>query len=55
MSAPSVDDLNALTRLIDAGQVKVDYTDVFPLAEAQRGLEAHQQREAGRRKVVLMV
>jgi hypothetical protein len=55
MTAPSLDDLNALMRLIDGGQVKVGYTATFPLEEAQPSLEAHQQREPRRRKVVLKV
>jgi hypothetical protein len=52
---PSVDDLNALTRLIDAGQFPVCYTDTFPLADAQRGLEAHRQHETGPRMEALTV
>lgn len=55
VAQPSVNDLNEISRLIDAGQVKVYITDTLPLEEAQTALEVSQQRDAGRRKVVLSI
>jgi NADPH:quinone reductase-like Zn-dependent oxidoreductase len=54
-AVPSVDDLAQISRLIDAGKVKVYITDTLPLAQAQQALELSQQRDAGRRKVVLSI
>jgi NADPH:quinone reductase-like Zn-dependent oxidoreductase len=55
VAQPAVDDLNEISDLIDAGQVKVHITDTLPLEQAQTALEVSQQKEAGRRKVVLSV
>jgi NADPH:quinone reductase-like Zn-dependent oxidoreductase len=55
MVQPSVNDLNEFSQLIEAGQVKVYITDTLPLEEAQTALELSQQRDAGRRKVVLSI
>ncbi len=55
VTRPSIEDLNEISRLIDAGQVKVYVSDTLPLAEARRALEVSQQRDTGRRKVVLSV
>jgi hypothetical protein len=52
---PSVDDLNALTRLLDAAQSPVCYTDTLPFADTQRGVEAHRQHETAPRMEVLTV
>ena len=55
MVQPSVDELNEISRLIDAGQLKVYVTDILPLEQAQNALEISQQKESGRRKVVLSI
>ena len=49
----SIDDLAAIARLIDAGEVKVHVTDTVPFDQFQRGFELHQDHSRGRRKVVL--
>jgi NADPH:quinone reductase-like Zn-dependent oxidoreductase len=55
IATPSVDDFNQISKLIDAGKVKVYITDTLPLEQAQQALQLSQQRDAGRRKVVLSI
>lgn len=55
IAQPSVNDLNEISRLINAGQVRVYITDTLPLEQAQTALEVSQQRDAGQRKVVLSI
>jgi len=55
VAQPSVKDLNEISQLIDAGQVKVYVTDTLSLEQVQTGLEVSQQRDTGRRKVVLSI
>jgi len=55
IAQPSVNDLNEISELIDAGQVQVYVTDTLSLDQAQTALEVSQQKETGRRKVVLSI
>jgi len=55
VAQPSVNDLNEISQLIDSGRIKVYITDTLPLEHAQTALELSQQKETGRRKVVLSI
>jgi NADPH:quinone reductase-like Zn-dependent oxidoreductase len=51
---PRVDHLDALARLIDAGQLKIFINHTFPLYEAQEAMD-DRQNKSGNGKVVLTV
>ena len=55
MCQASRENLNEISRLIDAGQVNVFVSDTLPLEQVNEGMGLSQQRESGRRKVVLSV
>ncbi len=49
----SIDDLTAIARLIDSGEVKVHVADTVPFDQVQRGFQIHRDHSLGRRKIVL--